>query len=156
MTGRSADTTHCPSASDYERFFKKVLIFASSGCWEWQSVRMPFGYGQFGGKLANGRNQMLYAHRVSYTWFHGAIPTGLTIDHLCANPCCVNPEHLEAVTGAENTRRACARRTHCKHGHEFTPENTYRSKTRTRRECRACNARRTRELRVRRNGMAVA
>jgi hypothetical protein len=39
---------------------------------------------------------------------------------------CCNPRHLEAVTQAENNRRAARDNpiTHCKNGHEFTPENT--------------------------------
>ena len=138
-----------PTLSDYARFVKKCKANMETECWEWQGFRMPLGYGQFGHK-SDGKNQMLYAHRVSYTWFVGPIPDGLTIDHLCRNPRCVCPWHLEPVTNAENIRRAAAVVTHCKHGHEFTEANTYRNKSTGRRECRACNARRGRELRAKR------
>jgi hypothetical protein len=76
----------------------------------------------------------------------------LHLDHLCRVRHCVNPEHLEPVTPGENTRRSPihisvirAARTHCKQGHEFTPENTYRHGPGLRwRSCRACGADRKR------------
>lgn len=45
------------------------------------------------------------AHRVSHVLYKGPIPNGLVIDHLCRNPSCVNPDHLEAVTQKENVHR---------------------------------------------------
>jgi hypothetical protein len=69
------------------------------------------------------------AHRLSYEWLVGPIPEGHEIDHLCKVTKCVNPDHLEAVTHHENILRGespsarAARQTHCKNGHEFTPEN---------------------------------
>jgi hypothetical protein len=81
---------------------------------------------------------------VAYELAIGPIPEGLTIDHLCRNRGCVNPAHLEAVTNRTNLLRGDgiaalnARKTHCKRGHEFTPENTYVWREGTR-ACRACH-----------------
>src|SRR5690606_27089460 len=67
----------------------------------------------------------------------GPIPAGLVIDHLCGNTSCCNPEHLEAVTNAENMRRRAKRSATCASGHPWTPENTY-IRPNGRRDCRAC------------------
>lgn len=107
-------------------------VAASSGCWLWIGAQNAAGYGIV---TVNGRT--LKAHRVSYEVHVGPIPEGLHIDHLCRVRNCVNPEHLEPVTLAENNRRAAAAQTHCIHGHEFTPENTLTSK-RGHRFCRSC------------------
>lgn len=82
----------------------RYIINKMTGCWEWQLFTMPFGHGQMNIKVGNKFKRTL-AHRYYYEKYKGKIPDGLQIDHLCRNPRCVNPNHLEAVTNAVNTRR---------------------------------------------------
>lgn len=92
------------------------------------------------------------AHRVIYMAYHGDIPTGFEIDHTCRVTLCVNPDHLEAVTGAENMRRRYALITHCLNKHEYTPDNTaYRTSGQgyTSRVCKACEKARAKRNRAR-------
>jgi len=127
------------------RFWSKVQP-QPDGCWEWQGATTT-GYGRF--HIAHGHPLML-AHRYSYTTLVGPVPDGLDLDHLCRNRRCVRPDHLEPVTHRENLLRSpltwAARRsaqTHCVHGHEFTPENTFRQHHGTR-GCRTCRNRKAR------------
>lgn len=138
-------TKPIPTTPD-ERFWAKVAK-QLDGCWLWKGATNGDGrYGMVGGR-GKGLEQ---AHRVAYEMAHGAIPDGLVIDHLCRTTLCVNPDHLEPVTQAENIMRGVAptalnaRKTHCKRGHEFTPENTY-VMTNGGRTCRTCAREATRE-----------
>jgi hypothetical protein len=102
-----------------ERFLEKIIIPEDpNGCWLWTSVVCArYGVFTIDGKLHK-------AHRLSYQLFVGVIPNGLTIDHLCRNRLCMNPEHLEPVTAGENSRRHTRMITHCAQGHEFAEKNT--------------------------------
>lgn len=109
-----------------ERFHSKHTKLPS-GCWEWQGALVGrVGYKR--GVVSYQRNRVntfYLAHRYAYTLLVGPIPEGLEIDHLCANPVCVNPDHLEPVTGHENKRRTGERTTTCKRGHAYDVVNTY-------------------------------
>lgn len=121
-----------------ERFWSKVTIRTPEDCWEWRANRNPGGYGQFWGRCrVTGKCRTFMAHRVAYELTSGPIPDGLHIDHLCRNTGCVNPAHLEAVTAAENNKRAGAAKNACKRGHPFTPDNIGRGNRGTR-VCKTC------------------
>ena len=134
--------TDPPKPSKADRFWAKVDKGDDDDCWRWTASIYANGYGQF---------DQSGAHRFSYEINHGAIPHGMVIDHLCRERSCVNPSHLELVTQSINVRRgyappiavtrmkdAAAARTHCKYGHELTPENTYVTPREGWRQCRAC------------------
>lgn len=129
------------------RFWRRIDSSDPQGCWPFDRPNKE-GYGNL--RLGTRPNDVhLLAHRVAYTLKHGPIPEDMTIDHLCRNRACCNPDHMEPVTRAENVLRGeslsaqNARKTHCKNGHEFTPENTRvthpKGPGRVHRACRACD-----------------
>jgi hypothetical protein len=87
------------------RFFAKIT-YQSNGCWLWTGSR--WGHPRFKchayGQIRVG-DKRISAHVFAYKTVKGAIPDGCEIDHTCQTKLCVNPQHLEAVTHAENMRR---------------------------------------------------
>lgn len=149
----------CEASQLYERLIGHLLV-DNNGCWLYKTPAKN-GYGQFG----IGRGKAYRAHRVSYEIHKGKIPEGHHIDHTCSVKNCCNPDHLEAVTPKENTRRAWERgeakihckeirlkagrkgnaaavakklaMTHCKKGHPYDEANTIWLK-KGGRDCRVC------------------
>jgi hypothetical protein len=115
---------------------KKRIVVRPDGCWEW-TAGLNNGYARFRKK---------YVHRTVYEALRGT-PTE-SMHHACRNRACVNPAHLVALTLSAHA--ALHTQTHCKRGHEFTPENTYVRPDTGTKMCRACSqvsARRARAAR---------
>jgi hypothetical protein len=133
------------------KFISKIEF--SKGCWNWIGGKER-GYGTL-----NTHGKRYAAHRVSFQLFRNeVIPLDMTIDHVCRNKICVNPFHLEVVSVSENVKRASPFffnnfKTHCKNGHPFSEENTYRRAgrypDRIVRHCMECRRRTLREFRRR-------
>ena len=122
-----------------KRFMSKVN--KTDTCWLWTSAKNIGGYGVFG---LNGKN--ILSHRLSYELYIGKIPEGLQIDHLCRVRYCVNPDHLDPVTQAENIRRGLSGyhkmsgnheriKTSCPKGHLYSGKDS-----RGKRVCNVCRS----------------
>ena len=107
------------------------MTVLKTACIIWDGPLDDDGYGRMAfGKLA---------HKHTWEQENGPVPAGLELDHRCRIRVCINLEHLEPVTHAENMRRSArAQQTHCYRGHPFNEANTYRH-PRGGRKCRACN-----------------
>ena len=92
-----------------EKFWRYVdkdgpLVKAELGpCWRWTGYVFPGGHGY--GTFAHG-GVRLYGHRVSYELHNGPLGDGVVIRHKCNNKLCVNPQHIEPGTHADNNHDA--------------------------------------------------
>ena len=123
-------------------------------CYKWPGYITGMGYGQLGTKKKLGKN--ISAHRLVWEATNGPIPHGLSLDHLCRNPACVNPHHLEPVTHKENCLRGVgitainSKKTHCKTGHPFDEDNTGYQKS-GKRYCKECQKVASNKYRMKKN-----
>jgi len=112
---RRFGTTDRPEVRQKEpesvKFWRRVNV--TDDCWLWTGRLNGKGYGSF--KMNSGVNTM--AHRASWIMADRTIPDGYQLDHLCLVKNCVNPDHLEPVTGHENMDRWAKSVTKCKNGH---------------------------------------
>lgn len=122
------------AAISQARVWDKVEL--AYGCWEWKGSRDRKGYGK---ASVPGVKGWRFAHRVVWErWRRQRIPDGMVLDHLCMNPGCVKPSHLEPVTQVENLRRWAATITACKYGHSYKDPANVMVGSNGRRSCAVC------------------
>lgn len=120
-------------------------------CLVWTGALYESGHGQVGITNACGEPAKSRVHRVAFTMWRGPIPDEMVLDHLCHNPPCAEPFHLEVVDQRTNVLRGDsfmadrARQTHCLNGHPLSGANLYRHPKRGTRNCRRCAADRRRK-----------
>lgn len=98
--------------ADYDRWlesFAARYTIEENGCWTWTGSTHPLGYGYCSIRI-EGEVHTVRAHRLAWMLAVGPIPDGLSVDHLCENKICCNPDHLEPVTHQENVRRSVVSR----------------------------------------------
>lgn len=72
-----------------------------TGCMEWTGAINQGGYGVVVFER-NGRRTSTTAHRRAWELIHGSINRATVVRHSCDNPRCVNPNHLEVGSQADN------------------------------------------------------
>jgi hypothetical protein len=143
--------------AEFIAYCKSRTVVTDKGCWEWQGSTENFRNikpGQRGYSMTSFRSKRVRLHRWSLAHKLGRpIAPKMQAGHSCDNPPCWNPDHLYETTNQQNHidggkrgRMNGQSKTHCKHGHEFTPENTYWSRRYTVngvvgmiRNCRECS-----------------
>jgi hypothetical protein len=121
-----------------DRVFDRVNIGLEDDCWPWKLSIGNHGYGQIGWRTGDGGNAGTTAHRVVWMSVNGYIPKGMTVDHICKNRPCCNPNHLRLLSNVDNAiDNGQGRKTHCPRGHEYQGSNLYIDPDGARR-CRAC------------------
>ncbi len=84
----------------YERIYERFDINEKTDCWEWNASRTKGGYATIS---YQGKTVLVHRKMCELRW--GPIPAGYEVDHTCHNPCCICPEHLEAVSPSVNRAR---------------------------------------------------
>lgn len=109
-------------------------IRTNGDCWEWQRSTTVDGYGK-----TRMDTKMWRTHRLVYTLLVRRLRASEILDHQCKNHRCCNPDHMDVVDQATNTRRGWnAIKLHCIRGHALSGDNVYRSPSTGRRSCRTC------------------
>jgi hypothetical protein len=127
-----------------KRFESKIEKTAT--CWLWRGPMNPNGYGQLTVDTGDGWHTK-WAHRLAFEFYIRPLDPGETVDHVrdrgCIHRHCVNPDHLDAVSIGENSRRspntltgANIRKTHCPQGHPYAGDNLFYCQGK--RKCREC------------------
>lgn len=124
-----------------ERLIARREVTAN-GCWVWLGAKNRQGYGVMSLPVSDDEGERIrMVHRIAYEFWVGRIPDHMVIDHLCRNPACFNPDHLECVSRTENSSRAgrnhpSKKKSMCVNGHELVGDNI--KWFGTKRRCRAC------------------
>jgi len=127
-----------------ERAFTKVDK-QPDGCWISRYSTASHGYSQIGWQTS-GKRHVVLGHRAAWVFANGQIPMGVTVDHLCKERRCVNPEHLRILPNYENARRVHGEDWpigFCKRGHPNSELQAYPREKRMSMECRVCRNART-------------
>jgi hypothetical protein len=100
----------------------------AQACWCWAGAHDPGAYGRLNVYVPGlATVRAVRAHVAAYVWvafgcrdaddlwlgYQELRASGLELDHLCRNPECINPDHLDPVTPAVN----CQRRSQPWHSH---------------------------------------
>ena len=152
-----------PKSRAQAAFWGRCEPDPNSGCWLWSGTMSSDGYGV---TKPPGLGRRTRAHRWALALSGVEVPPDAVVMHRCDTPLCVNPAHLSVGTHADNIADKVAkgrargptgqrwklpegsrsganhsrfgkRKTHCKSGHAFTPENT-RLTTKGSQCCRTC------------------
>lgn len=82
-----------------------------NGCWVWRGNISRRGYGLMSANRM-GKKGKVFAHRVAWAVRNGfaitELPAKLSIDHICRNRACINPDHLTLMPAAENLENMLA------------------------------------------------
>jgi len=106
------------------RLLEKVRT--TDNCWLWKGCTDIGGYGQ----MSLTSKTHIQAHRLSFIMHKGIVPNEKdVIMHLCDNPPCTNPDHLELGNQSKNMSHAWKvhpypRKDKCKKGHAYDMINS--------------------------------